>query len=86
MANHKSAEKRAKQNKVRNLQNRVKASATRTVIKEVRKAIEEKNSENAKKLFVSAQSLLAKLAKSSAMSKHTASRLTSRLGSQIARL
>lgn len=86
MANHKSAKKRAKQNEVRRVQNKMKMSEVRTAIKEVRKSIENKDKENAGKLFVKAQSLLSRLAKSSAMTRNTASRLTSRLSIQVSKL
>lgn len=86
MANHKSAEKRNRQAIVRRANNKAAKSRVRTVVKNLRLAIEEKNKEEATKLFTSAQSLFGKLAKTSAMKTKTASRKTSRLASQIAQL
>lgn len=83
MANHKSAAKRARQNIVRRMRNKTKKSAVRTAIKGVRTAVTEGKKEEAGKLFVTAQSLLNKLAKTSAINKKTASRLTSRLAQSV---
>ncbi len=47
MANHKSAIKRARQNAVRNLRNKAVRTRVKSLIKDVRKAIQENSKENA---------------------------------------
>ena len=84
MANHKSSEKRVRQDKQRRMTNKVKTSAARTAIKTLRDAVTKGDAESAKSLFVKVQSLLAKLAKSPAMKKQTASRKTARLSKLVA--
>lgn len=83
MANHKSSEKRAKQDKNRRMINKVKTAKTRTAVKAVRDAVAKGELKEAQELLVKAQSLLAKLAKSPAMKKETASRKTSRLAKLV---
>ena len=83
MANHKSSEKRAKQDKNRRMINKVKTAKTRTAVKAVREAVAKGELKEAQELLVKAQSLLAKLAKSPAMKKETASRKTSRLAKLV---
>ncbi len=83
MANHNSAEKRAKQTVKKNLKNKVKTSKTRTEVKKVRAAIEKKDKSTASTLLQTAQSLLAKLAKGGTIKKKTAARKTSRLAKQV---
>ncbi len=84
MANHKSSVKRAKQEKVRRMTNKVKTAASRTAVKALREAVAKGDAKEAKVLLVKAQSLLAKLAKSPAMRKQTAARKTSRLTKMVA--
>jgi small subunit ribosomal protein S20 len=86
VANHKSSEKRAKQEKTKRMTNKVKTAATRTAVKAVRDAVAKGDASAAKTLLVKAQSLLAKLAKSPAMKKQTAARKTSRLTKLVAGL
>lgn len=86
MANHKSAAKRNRQTIKRTALNRAKKSRVKTSIKRLRTAIQEKNKDLAQKQLVEVQTLLSKLAKTSAIKKQTASRKTSRLASQVARL
>ena len=86
MANHKSAKKRIKQNETRRISNRWKTSRLRTEIKKLHAMITENNKEGALKQLPYVQSLLAKLAKTSALKKATAARKTSRLANQVAKL
>lgn len=86
MANHKSAKKRIRQNETRRQSNKWKTSRVRTEIKKLRTAIEAKDKETATSLYTKVQSLLNKLAKTSAMRKDTAARKTSRLAAQVAKL
>lgn len=86
MANHKSAEKRARQTKVRTVRNRSQETAVKTAVKKVRTAIEAKDKSAASTLLVAAQSLLARLAKKGVIKNNTAARKTGRLASQINKL
>lgn len=86
MANHKSAEKRAKQTIIRTERNKAQHSEVKTAVKKVREAIANNQKENAVKLLPEAQGLLRKLAKSGIIKKQTAARQTGRLARQIAKL
>ena len=61
------------------MSNKVKTSRARTAVKSVREAVATGDLKKATELLQAAQSLLSKLAKSSAMKKETASRKVSRL-------
>ncbi len=86
MANHKSAKKRIRQNETRRMTNKWKTSRLRTEIKKIRTLIADGSKEEAVKQFPYVQALFAKLAKTSAITKATAARKTSRLAAQIAKL
>lgn len=86
MANHKSAVKRIKQNAKKRMNNRMKKSRARTAIKTLRQAIASDDKAKATELFPQVQAYLGKLAKTGTIKKQNASRKTSRLASQIARL
>ncbi|PIP94652.1 MAG: 30S ribosomal protein S20 [Bdellovibrio sp. CG12_big_fil_rev_8_21_14_0_65_39_13] len=86
MANHKSAEKRARQTIKKNALNRSRSSIVTTVVKKVRTAITEGNKAEAQKLLPEAQKLINRLAKTGVIKKETASRKTSRLASQVQKL
>ena len=86
MANHKSSVKRAKQETKRRMTNKIKTAASRTAVKALREAVAKGDAPVAKTLLVKVQSLIAKLAKSPAMKKQTASRKTSRLTKLVATL
>lgn len=86
MANHKSSEKRAKQEKTRRMTNKVKTARARTTVKSLREAVAKGDASTARELLMKAQSLLAKLAKSPAMKKQTAARKTSRLTKLVSTL
>jgi small subunit ribosomal protein S20 len=83
VANHKSSKKRARQAIKRTFVNKTKKSRVRSAIKALHAAVSEKNKDEASKIFVSVQKYLSKLAKSPAVKKRTASRLTSRLAQQV---
>lgn len=86
MANHKSAKKRARQTISKNLRNKTKRSRLRTTIKALRSAIESKDKKTALSLVTKVQSFANKLAKTNTLRKNTASRITGRLASQVAKL
>ena len=84
VANHKSSVKRAKQEKVKRMTNKTKTAKSRTAVKALKEAVAKGDKAQAVALLSKAQSLLAKLAKSPAMKKETASRKTSRLTKLVA--
>lgn len=86
MANHKSAEKRAKQNLKKNELNKHRKSEVATAVRKVRTAIEAKDKTLAKGLLVKAQSLLDKLAKVGVIKRNSSGRRVSRLAEQISSL
>ena len=54
MANHKSSEKRARQEKTRTARNKMNVSETKTTLKKIKVAISENKKEEANKLLVNA--------------------------------
>ncbi len=83
MANHKSSEKRAKQDIKKNLKNKVNESKTKTAVKKVRDALVAGDKKVALEALKNAQAELRKLAKTGVIKLNTAARKTSRLASQI---
>ena len=86
MANHKSAKKRARQTIVRTDRNKSRRSEVRTLVKNLRAAIVEKNKDVATKLLTTAQSKIAKLAKKGVLKAKNAARKISRLTEQVNRI
>tara|TARA_B100001971_G_scaffold215195_1_gene260306 strand:- start:136182 stop:136442 length:261 start_codon:yes stop_codon:yes gene_type:complete len=86
VANHKSAKKRIRQSETRRQNNKWKTSRVRTEIKKLRTLMSEGKKDEALTLYPKVQSLINKLAKSSALKKATAARKTSRIASQISKL
>ena len=80
MANHKSALKRIRQDKKKNLHNRYYAKTMRNAVRKLR-AITDK--EEALKLYPSVQKMLDKLAKTNIIHKNKAANLKSSLAHQI---
>ena len=83
MANHKSSEKRARQDIKKNLVNKVNESKTKTAVKKVRDALVAGDKKVAVEALKNAQAELRKLAKTGVIKLNTAARKTSRLASQI---
>jgi small subunit ribosomal protein S20 len=83
MANHKSALKRIRQDKVKRLHNRYYAKTTRNAIKVLRNTTDK---EEAAKLYPEVASMIDKLAKRNIIHKNKASNLKSRLSAQINKL
>lgn len=79
MANHKSALKRAKQNEVRNARNTHIRSTMRTLVKNVRTAVTEGNTEAANAALAKAVPYISRTAAKGVIHKATASRKVSRL-------
>ncbi len=86
MATHKSAIKRDKQNEARRLRNKAYKTKAKNLIKEVRLAIADKKTEDARKALNKATSILQKIQSKGVMHKNTAARNVSRLSVQINRL
>ena len=83
MANHKSAEKRNRQNKIRNARNTHIRSTMRTYVKKVRVAVAEGDLENARVLLEKAVPCIDKAAAKGVIHKATASRKISRLAKLV---
>ncbi len=83
MAIHKSAIKRARQNKLRNFRNKSNRTRVKNVIKEVRAAISEKSTDKARAALSLAVPTIHKAAKKGAIHSSTASRKISRLTRQV---
>lgn len=83
MANHKSSEKRAKQDIKKNAVNKMNESKAKTAVKKVRDAITAGDKKTAATLFADAQAELRKLAKTGVIKLNAAARKTARLASQI---
>ena len=80
MANHKSALKRIRQTKTRNLKNRLQHKTTRNAIKTLKDTT---NRKDAEKLLVDVTSLLDKLAKNNIIHKNKSSNLKSKLTKHV---
>jgi small subunit ribosomal protein S20 len=83
MANHKSAEKRIKQNEVRRVRNHSNLSTMKTAIKKVIEAMNKNDTANVGALFIEAESTIAKTKRKGAIHKNTMARKISRLASQV---
>ncbi|MGD8989813.1 MAG: 30S ribosomal protein S20 [Desulfobacterales bacterium] len=79
MANHKSAEKRARQNEKRRLRNKAVKTRIKHITKDVHQAIAEAAKEEARTKMDVAQSLIDKAVKKGVIHKKTAARKISRL-------
>lgn len=86
MANHKSAEKRARQALKRQEHNRAIRSEVRTRVKRVRAALEGQDAEAARSSLRDAERALRKAASKGVVHKSTASRSVSRLAKAVASL
>jgi small subunit ribosomal protein S20 len=83
MANHKSAKKRSRQNKSRNLHNRYYAKTTRNAVRALRHTIEK---ETAIQLLPKVSAMLDKLAKINVIHKNKAANLKSSLALHVNKL
>jgi small subunit ribosomal protein S20 len=86
VANHKSSEKRAKQDIKKTAVNKANESSAKTAVKKVRDAIAAGDKKAAADLLKSAQSSLRKLVKTGVLKLENAGRKTSRLATQINKL
>jgi small subunit ribosomal protein S20 len=83
VANHKSAEKRNRQNKIRNARNTHIRSTMRTYVKKVRTAVAEGDHANAQAMLEKAVPCIDKAAAKGVIHKATASRKISRLAKLV---
>jgi small subunit ribosomal protein S20 len=83
MANHKSAEKRARQAERRNEANRRNRSQLRTEIKKLRSAIAAGNREEAKSLLIETVSVIDKSIQKGIIHQNAAARYKSRLTTSV---
>lgn len=86
VANHKSAIKRIRQNKVRNLRNRYWRSSLRTAVKKVRVAVTNGDVETAQVQLHSAIRVINRVASKGVIHKNNASRRVSRLTLSVNKL
>lgn len=80
---HKSAIKRARQSIKRHQRNKAILHGTKTVVKKVKAAVAEKNTELAQSLLLEATSALSKAVTKGALHRKTASRRISRLANGV---
>lgn len=83
MANIKSAIKRARQNEKRRQHNASARSMYRTYVKNVLKAVEAGNKDDARSAFLKAQSVVDKAAAKNLIHKNKAARIKSRLSARV---
>jgi small subunit ribosomal protein S20 len=83
MANHKSSEKRARQDEVRRLRNRHIMSTMKTQIKEMMEALEKKKLDVLDSVFIKTQSAIAVAARKGAIHKNNMARKISRISAMV---
>ncbi len=83
MANHKSAEKRDRQSKIRRLRNRMNKSAMKTAVRQVEEALAAGSEEQAKIALQSAIPVIYKTATKGSIHKKNAARKVSRLTKRV---
>lgn len=83
MANHKSAEKRNRQSKVRRMRNRINKTRVKTAVRKVNDAIAKGSAEEAKVALQEAIPVIAKTASKGTIHKRTSSRKISRLTKRV---
>jgi small subunit ribosomal protein S20 len=83
VANHKSSEKRAKQDIKKTLANKISESQAKTAVKKVKDAVVAGDKKGAATLLKTAQAELRKLAKKGVIKLNTSARRTARLASQV---
>lgn len=83
MANHRSAIKRARQNKIRNLRNKANRTRVKHAIKAVRLAVKERSQEKAQTALAAAIPVITRAANKNAIHRRNASRKISRLTRQV---
>ena len=85
MANHESAKKRSRQNKIRNSVNNQYLSKFRTALNKFRSSVEAKNDQEMQKSYSAVNSIMAKALKRGIFKKEYISRKLSSLSKQISK-
>ncbi len=85
MANHVSAKKRSRQNKVRNTINSQYLSKFRTALNKFNASVEAKNEQDIQKSYSAVNSIMAKALKKGILKKENISRKLSSLSKQISK-
>ncbi|AVD71448.1 30S ribosomal protein S20 [Desulfobulbus oralis] len=83
MANHKSAEKRDRQSKVRRLRNRMNRSAMKSAVRQIEMALAAGSEDEAKSALQRAIPIIDKTASKGTIHKRTAARKISRLTRRV---
>jgi len=83
LANHKSAEKRNRQNQLQRLRNRSNKSKMKGVVKKVLEALEQKSGDQAQEALKAAIPVIEKTAVKGSIHKKNASRKVSRLTKRV---
>lgn len=83
MANHKSALKRNRQNKTRNVRNNIRRTQVKTSIKKTLVAINDKGHEVAHQTLRQAEKVISKVAGTKVIHKRSASRKISQLAKRV---
>ncbi len=83
MANHKSAEKRARQGEKRRMRNASARSRVKTAVKATLKSVEEKDSEKSRAVLLDTTKTIAKAAAKGIFHRNTAARKISRLAKKV---
>ena len=86
MANSKQAKKRIRQNEVRRLRNKTHRTKMRTVIKSLRKAVEQEDGDAARALLPGALKVIDKTAQKKVIHRNTAARYKSHLTKAVSGL
>lgn len=86
MPNHKSAEKRVRQNEKRNEVNRKNRSRLRTAVKKLRASLESSNAAESNELLPQTISIIDKMAGKGIIHRNTAARYKSRLTKHVSNL
>lgn len=86
MANHKSAMKRARQNKRRRLRNKARKTRIKNLVKALEAAIENKSPDEAKERLRMAQKMIDRTASKGTIHWKTAARKVSRLSKKVNKL
>ncbi len=86
LATHKSALKRAKQNKIKRFRNVGYKTKAKRAVKEVRTAVSNNTADEARESLVRAVSIIQKTASKGVVHRNTASRKISRLARQVNKL
>ena len=86
MATHKSAEKRARQNRVRSIRNASRKTRVKSILKKLDDVLKSNNKAVAEETLKKASSMISKGVSKGALRKRTASRKISRLSKKVSAL